>query len=178
MTSFAIRRLAEADFDAVAEVHARSFTRQGHSKEWIRCNAQAFPRTRFYVAEDGGAILGYVLWTEKSGFRENAVLELEQIAVVAERRRQGIGEALILESLPDVVAQLADRGAMLTAVLVTTRTDNGAQRLYRKTLGAEVEATVAGLYSSDEVVMVARNPLRFNNTPNAHARKSGARRLA
>ena len=44
----------------------------------------------------------------------------------------------------------------LKAVVVTTRADNAAQKLYRKTLGAEVEATIASLYSGDEVLMVAR----------------------
>jgi ribosomal protein S18 acetylase RimI-like enzyme len=41
--------------------------------------------------------------------------------------------------------------------LVSTRTDNQAQKLYRKVLGAEVEATIKNLYSADEVYMVARH---------------------
>jgi hypothetical protein len=40
---------------------------------------------------------------------------------------------------------------------VTTRTDNHAQRLYRKALGATPEAVIQDLYSADEVIMVARN---------------------
>jgi len=174
MHSVLVRRLTGADIPKVAEIHAEAFSRQGHSTEWIRCNAQAFPRMRFYVAESAGSLCGFVLWTEKSGFRKDVVLELEQIAVAARYRKQGVGQALIMQSLPDVVRQLADRGATLKAVFVTTRADNDAQQLYRKTLGAEVEANLPSLYSADEVVMIVREPLRSNPAPNANARKGGA----
>ena len=76
---------------------------------------------------------------------------IEQIAVTPEHRR-GIAEALIRRSLSEVEKHLET----LKAVVVTTRADNAAQELYRKTLGAEVEATIASLYSGDEVLMVAR----------------------
>ena len=88
----------------------------------------------------------------KERFRAQAVLELEQIAVTPEHRRRGIAEALIRRSLSEVEKHLET----LKAVVVTTRADNAAQKLYRKTLGAEVEATIASLYSGDEVLMVAR----------------------
>jgi ribosomal protein S18 acetylase RimI-like enzyme len=155
-----IRPCSEADLDAIADIHAQAFTRQGHSREWITCNARAYPRMRFYVAELEGEVCGFILWTEKSGFRDDVVLELEQIAVAAAYRRRGIGEALVVQSLPDVAKQLAARSAMVKAVVVSTRADNDAQRLYRKTLGAEIEASVPSLYSADEVLMVARNPLQ------------------
>ena len=154
-----IRAFDSADLGAVADIHRASFERQQHSSDWIRANAAAFPRVRLYVAELGGAVRGYIFWTEKSGFRADAVLELEQIAVSPPHRGQGIGRALICQSLPDVARQLAARPARLKAVLVSTRADNAAQRLYRKVLGAEVEATLSSLYSADEVVMVARKPL-------------------
>ena len=173
-----VRPLTEADLAAVAQIHAHAFPRQKHSAEWVECNARALPRMRYYVAESEEGVQGFVLWTEKSGFRDNVVLELEQIAVAPSEQRRGIGEALIRKSLPDIAIQLAERGAALNAVLVSTRTDNQAQRLYRKALGAEVAATIPSLYSADEVIMVARDPLRSNHTPNPDARKSGARRLA
>ncbi len=107
MNSQLVRRLTEKDVPKVAEIHAEAFSRQGHSAEWIRCHAQAFPRMRYYVAESDGLLCAFVLWTEKSGFRENVVLELEQIAVAASYRKQGVAEALIVQSLPDVTRQLA-----------------------------------------------------------------------
>jgi len=113
---------------------------------------------QYYVAADGSAIVGYIHWTQKSGFRPETVLELEQIAVSPEQQGRGIGRRLIEESLPRMRERLDERGARLKAVIVTTRADNYAQRLYRDTLGAEVECTIKDLYSADEIIMVARNP--------------------
>lgn len=159
-----IRLFADADLDAVARIHAAAFPRQRRSAEWLSCKARAYPLVRIYVAAFRSGIGGYAIWTERSGFRDRAVVELEQVAVDAERRRSGVGTALIRASLADLGARLADRGARLGAVVVTTRADNAAQGLYRRVLGAEVEATVGGLFSADEVVMVARDPLRASGT--------------
>jgi ribosomal protein S18 acetylase RimI-like enzyme len=154
-----IRPYGDADLEAVAAVHAEAFPRQGHSRDWIAATARAYPRIRLYVAEVEGALRGYVAWSEKSGFRAEVVLELEQVAVAERYRGRGFGAALIRESLPDVARQLGERGATLKSVMVSTRADNAAQRLYRKTLGAEVVATLPSLYSADEVILVARKPL-------------------
>jgi ribosomal protein S18 acetylase RimI-like enzyme len=154
-----IRRLADADLDAAADVHAQAFPRQQASREWLACNARAFPRMQLFVAEEARQVIGYAMWAQKAGFRAEAVLELEQIAVAPAHQGRGVGEALIRRSLAAVVEHLAERGARLKNVLVTTRADNAAQRLYRRVLGAEVEATITGLYSADEVLMVARAPL-------------------
>ena len=154
-----IRPLLESDLSAVAEIHARTFPRQRLSREWIECNWRAFPRMQYFIAAEVQQVLGFIHWTQKSGFREEVVLELEQIGVDPAHQGRGIGERLIRESLPQVVEQLSSRGARLKHVLVTTRADNQAQRLYRRCLGAEVEATLTNLYSADEVVMIARHPL-------------------
>lgn len=74
-----------------------------------------------------------------------------------QHRNHGIGKALIRRSLSAVVNELAARSAM-PKVLISTRTGNAAQRLYRKALGAEVVATVSSLHSGDEVFMLARQP--------------------
>jgi len=147
-----IRAYRESDLDAVAAIHSISFPRQLRSRDWIAASFGAYPKTRMYVAESDARVIGFAMWTEKSGFRAQAVLELEQIAVTPEHRRRGIAEALIRRSLSEVEKHLET----LKAVVVTTRADNAAQALYRKTLGAEVEATIASLYSGDEVLMVAR----------------------
>ncbi|HEU0259432.1 MAG TPA: GNAT family N-acetyltransferase [Burkholderiales bacterium] len=147
-----VRAYREDDLDAVAAIHSVSFPRQLRSRVWIAASFGAYPKTRMYVAESDARVIGFAMWTEKSGFRAHAVLELEQIAVAPEHRRRGIAEALIRRSLSEVEKDLET----LKAVVVTTRADNAAQALYRKTLGAEVEATIASLYSGDEVLMVAR----------------------
>ena len=104
-----------------------------------------------------GEILGYIIWIQKSGFRPQAVIELEQLAVSPNFQNQGVGRQLITESLTLVNNHLSINGSTLKHILVTTRADNVAQQLYKSTLGAEIEATITNLYSDDEVLMIARN---------------------
>jgi ribosomal protein S18 acetylase RimI-like enzyme len=152
-----VRKMNADDIEGVARVHALAFLRQNESCAWIECNFRAYPRMQHFVAEAAGRIVGYIHWTQKSGFRSEVVLELEQLAVDPICQGQGIGRQLIVRSLPQVRAQLRERGARLKHVMVTTRTDNHAQELYRRTLGAEVETILRDLYSGDEVLMIARN---------------------
>ena len=152
-----IRSMEDGDLDAVAAVHKAAFARQHYSTEWIACNYAAYPRMQFYIAVLDGEVLGFIHWTQKSGFRAQVVLELEQIAVHPNWHGRGIGTTLIKESIPLVKTKLAEKGAILKHIIVTTRADNGAQRIYKKELGAEIEATITNLYSADEVIMVARH---------------------
>ena len=152
-----IREMVEDDISSVAEVHRQAFSRQRDSVKWITCNFRAAPRMQYYVAEQGLSIVGYIHWTQKSGFRPEVVLELEQIAVLPKMQGQGIGRRLINESLPLVKKRLHNCNAVIKHIMVTTRADNYAQQLYRETLGAEVECVIKDLYSYDEVVMIARN---------------------
>lgn len=152
-----VRRMESADLPQAAEVHGLAFTRQTRSAEWLRSNLKAEPKTLCYVAISGAHCVGYIIWSQKAGFRPEAVLELEQIAVRPDHHGKGIGKALITRTLPLVAQSLVAQGSTLKHILVTTRADNHAQQLYRTLLGAEVEATISGLYSADEVTMVARN---------------------
>jgi len=152
-----IRLMARSDLEAAAQVHKQNFIRQKQSYEWLQCNLNAFPRFLCFIAEYDKQIIGYIIWTQKSGFRQDAVLELEQLAVMPIHQGKGIGRRLISESLPLVKTQLAKNGSVVKHILVTTRADNFAQELYKSTLGAEVEAIIDNLYSDDEVLMIARN---------------------
>ena len=55
-------------------------------------------------------------------------LELEQIAELPQHRGQGVGRALIQQSMPMAEAALASQGSTLKRVMVTTRADNGPRR--------------------------------------------------
>jgi ribosomal protein S18 acetylase RimI-like enzyme len=156
-SSLSIRKMLQKDIDAVANIHAVCFIRQVLSIDWITCNFRAYPRIRYFVATLNSQIIGYIQWTEKSGFRSNVVMELEQIAVHPNMQNHGIGTSLILESLLIIKIELAKRNAILKHVIVSTRTDNHAQKLYRKTLNACPEVTITNLFSADEVFMIARN---------------------
>jgi ribosomal protein S18 acetylase RimI-like enzyme len=145
------------DIDAVAKIHAQEFPRQHNSRGWTSCNFAAFPRIMLFVARDEkDNVVGYIQWIQKSGFRKESVMELEQIAVLKNHRGKGIGSKLIKESLNHIKTYLADGQANLKAVLISTRTDNDAKALYKKALGAEEIAVVEDLYSADEVIMLAR----------------------
>jgi predicted N-acetyltransferase YhbS len=155
--SVTIRRMAESDIHPTGDVQQRAFPRQRECQLYVACNFRAYPRMQYFVAEQDGRIVGYILWTYKSGFRTEVVLELEQMAVDPDCQGQGIGKRLILESLPLVIEQMHEAGMRLRHVLVNTRVDNFAQKLYHDTLGAEIAATVTQLFSHDEVFMVARD---------------------
>jgi ribosomal protein S18 acetylase RimI-like enzyme len=153
-----IRRMRKSDLAQAVEIHAKTFDRQTRSQEWLECNFNAWPRILSYVAAKPNICFGYILWNQKSGFRSDVVIELEQVAVAPEFRGQGIGRSLIEASLSNIRAHLSNHGATIKHIVVSTRKDNDAQRLYRSALGAEVEAVLSDLYSADEVIMIARHP--------------------
>jgi len=149
--------MGDQDLEEASLVHKEAFKRQCHSYEWLRCNLNAYPRIICFVAVKENSIVGYIIWSQKSGFRRETVLELDQIAVLKRYRCQGIGRKLIEDSLSEVRNKLKNQDSVLKHIIVTTRADNDAQELYKKTLRAEIEVTITNLYSSDEVVMIARN---------------------
>lgn len=149
--------MQRTDLEAAAAVHRIAFSRQRHSFAWLESNLKANPKSFCYVAYTQASCIGYIIWSQKAGFRPNAVIELEQIAVSQSYQGNGVGKKLIIETLPDVACRLKEQGSVLKHILVTTRADNHAQRLYKNVLGANVEATIPALYSADEVIMVARD---------------------
>jgi len=152
-----IRFMSSADLEHAAKVHQLAFPRQRHSFEWLQCNLNATPRFLNFVVIVEHQIVGYIVWVQKSGFRSEAVIELEQLAIDPHFQGQGIGRKLINQSLALVKEHLVKNGSVLKHILVMTRADNVAQQLYKETLGAEVEATISNLYSADEVLMIARH---------------------
>ncbi len=116
----------------------------------------AEPRFYCYVVEVGAEMAGYIFWAQKSGFRSEVVLELDQVAVLKRYQGKGYAEKLIRESMELVEHQLAETGQKIKAVLVSTRADNLAQRLYTKILGVKTVAQIDDLYSASEVIMVSK----------------------
>ncbi|TEW51444.1 GNAT family N-acetyltransferase [Psychromonas algicola] len=157
-----LRLMNITDIESVAKIHQSVFPRQQHSFEWIKCNYNASPRILNFVAIIDDEIVGYITWIQKSGFRPQVVLELEQLAVKPSWQGQGAGRNIITGSLVIIKRFLAKNGSTLKHILVTTRSDNFAQNLYRETLGAEIEAEISNLYSDDEVLMIARNVNNLN----------------
>lgn len=154
-----IKRANSNDLEKISKIASENFSGLRdikNAKQWVGCNFSAFPRMQYFVAEDFGNVAGYILWLEKGGFRKESVFELEQIAVDKKFQGQGIGTQLIENSLTEIKNHVEARGAKLKAVEVTTGTDNRAQQLYKKALGANPECVIKDLFRGDEVIMVAR----------------------
>lgn len=161
-----IKRAIKKDLEEIAKIASENFSglkEAGKAKKWVQGNFLAFPRMQYFVArlpagkaKINGKISGYILWIEKGGFRKNAVWELEQIAIKKDFQGQGIGTVLIKKSLLEIKKYLRERGDKLKAVEVTTGTDNKAQKLYKKTLGAKPEYVIKDFFRGDEVIMIAR----------------------
>ena len=152
-----VRFMDRKDLESVSEIHQAAFSRQTLSFQWLESSLNGFPRLLCFVATQNNDILGYIIWAQKSGFRTETILDLDQIAVLPEYQNQGIGKTLINDSLVLVKKQLAKQSSTLKHITVNTRLDNQSQRLYQQTLGAEVEAVIKKLYSGDEALMIARN---------------------
>lgn len=114
-------------------------------------------KIKYWLAEDNGRIVGYIAWYLKGGFN-SGVCELEQVGVHSSQQGKGVGTQLIKESFKAFKELVkSEYGVEIKMVEVTTSTENKAQKLYQKALGAEVEATVKNLFhGNDEVIMVAR----------------------
>jgi ribosomal protein S18 acetylase RimI-like enzyme len=158
-TAAIIRPAREGDLSGIATLGAEAFhglRPVERGRAWVESCWRAAPRMRYWVAEGPSGLLGYILWMEKGGFREDAVLELEQVAVRASLRGQGIGAQLLTRSLSEFEAALVARGSRLKVVEVTTGTEQGAVEFYRRTLGAEVVATLPDVFGGEELILLAR----------------------
>lgn len=154
-----ITKAQKKDLKKIAEIAAENFSGFKEKKDaakWIKCNFNGFPRMQYFVAKKEKKIAGYILWLEKGGFRKESVFELEQIAVKKTFQGLGIGTKLIKKSFLEIKKYLKKRKSILKAIEVTTGTQNQAQNLYKKTLGAEAECVVKNLFRGDEVIMIAR----------------------
>jgi len=101
--------MQNGDLDLASRIHREAFSRQKESYQWLKCNLNAFPRFLSFVAQIDNTLAGYIIWAQKSGFRKDVVLELEQIAI----SKNGVGSKLIQESLPLVREQLDKMGSSL-----------------------------------------------------------------
>jgi ribosomal protein S18 acetylase RimI-like enzyme len=153
-----VRKMLSEDIESITKIYLECFHGMKEfdtAKDWIRIKYNGYPINRYYVIEDD-IIKGYILWIELGGFRKEAVLELEQIAISPKYQGRGLGSFLIKESLKDVNKDIIARGSTIKLVKVTTGTDNKAQRLYIKTLNAKPIAVIPDLFRGDEVILIAR----------------------
>ncbi|MCL7958567.1 MAG: ribosomal protein S18-alanine N-acetyltransferase [marine benthic group bacterium] len=115
-----VRAMRLADLDEVMLIERRSF-----SAPWEESTFRGLmrrPSAALLVAEVDDTLLGYsVMWFAADEG------ELGDIAVVPERRGEGIGRTLLLES----IAVAASRGTR-SLYLEVRESNHGARRLYEK----------------------------------------------
>ena len=154
-----VRPAEERDLEGIAAGGSEAFSGLrplSEGRRWVEACWRAAPRMRYWVAVRSGTVEGYILWMEKGGFRRDAVLELEQVAVRAALRGQGIGEALIRTSLDALRESLRARGSRLKLIEVTTGSEQGAIGFYARVLGTEVAAKISDFFRGDEYILIAR----------------------
>lgn len=111
---------------------------------------------RYWIARRGGKLVAYILWIEKGGFRLDAVVELEQIAVDPGLRGKGIGSVLVRRSLRQLHEEIGRSGRRVKVIEVTTGSEQGAIGFYRRALGAKVVAKIPNLFRGNEYILIAR----------------------
>ena len=117
--AFQIRPMTEGDLEAVSVLENLCFT-MPWSREELKRSFENTGLYRFYVAEEGGKILGY---TAMSLVVDEA--DIDNLAVSPEERRRGIGRALLIRALTD-----ASKLGMETAVLEVRDSNLPAISLY------------------------------------------------
>jgi ribosomal protein S18 acetylase RimI-like enzyme len=103
-------------------------------------------------------IIGYILWTFKSGFRNANVIELEQIAILPKYRGFGYAKGFILKSL-NLLKQHLRKEENIKYIVVSTRVDNYAKAIYKDCFMVEKEIVIENLFSSDEVIMYCKEKI-------------------
>lgn len=157
-SNISVRKMLERDIPSVAKLHEIVFPRQTFSMDWVQCTYRSFPMHQCFVAETDGKIVGFVFWAEKSGFRKEAFVELVQGGTDPVYQRQGICSTLVEQSMRMVADKIAERGALLKNIVVNTRADNHfALSIAKKVLNAQPVAVVPGVFTADEVYLVAHD---------------------
>lgn len=154
-----IRRALQTDIATIAAINRQSFSGNkpaGVAEKWVESHFKQGDQYQYFVAEQNGQVVGYISWEIKGGFmREIPVLELEQLAVDVDSRGQGLGKALVRESIVEMKNWIKENQPKATKfrVVVWTKKDNiAAQRIYQGICnqGAKGEREI---YGAEEVML-------------------------
>jgi ribosomal-protein-alanine N-acetyltransferase len=124
MTDVVVRPMTDEDLPSVHRLEEALFPEDAWSEEMLRGELADQPRTRHYVvaAEPDGEIVGYAGLAAAGG-----QADVQTIGVRADRRKDGIGAALLTELLNEAVRRNSE------AVFLEVRADNdAAHRLYER----------------------------------------------
>ena len=142
-----IRKASLKDLNQIVIVASDCFPddNKSQNKSWIWHKSgllSSNKKIEYWIAENKNQVVGYISWYLKGGF-DSGVCELEQIGVHSSQRGKGVGLQLIEKSFRDFKKLVkSEHGVDIKIVEVTTSVENKAQKIYQKTLGAEVEAVI------------------------------------
>ncbi|MFA1549101.1 ribosomal protein S18-alanine N-acetyltransferase [Actinomadura chokoriensis] len=124
MSGVVLRPMKDADLPAVHRLERLLFPEDAWSEEMLRGELADQPRTRHYVVaeEPGGEIVGYAGLAAAGG-----QADVQTIGVRADRRKSGVGAALLTELLDEAARRNSE------TVFLEVRADNdAAHRLYER----------------------------------------------
>ena len=157
-----IQKAQASDIQHLAKIHQLTFIRQKDSYQWILSTFSAYPRYICYVLKCDEHISGYIFWAQKSGFRPEVILELDQMAIHPEFQRKGLSKRLIEESLIFLQEELMQNHQSIKNILVNTSYDNFAKKIYEDVLAAKEVAIITDLFRLPEVCLKSdRKDLKF-----------------
>lgn len=148
-----IRQANKSNINGISKVYAVCFPREVNHEIWVTSCFNSYPKSVYYVCMDNNDTQGYILWSVRNGFRANAIIELEQLAVHPEQAGHGIGRKLISESFKLFKSHVAGLGLDVGSVMVTTSEGNYAEKLYKSTLGVTRNGIIEGYGSGNELVL-------------------------
>jgi len=147
--AFALRTATATDLEAIMAIERTEFPEDAWSAATMSAEIGS-ALGRYLVAEAAGEVLGY------AGVRvAGEQADVQTIAVRADRRRAGLGRALLVELL----AEASRRGA--ATVFLEVRADNApAQALYAR-LGFVAVMTRPGYYPGGvDAIVMRKEPAR------------------
>ena len=154
---------AQYDYvERIVQIHGLAFIRQKDSYQWVVSTLSAYPRYICYVIYVEDQIAGYIFWSQKSGFRTEVILELDQIAIHPNFQAKGLSKFLIINSLKMLDVELHQNEQIIKKILVSTSKDNFAKKLYQDVLAAKEVAVISDLFQLPEVYLISdREYLKF-----------------
>lgn len=157
--AFTLRPFKPADLERVRDINRRCLP-ENYSTYFFTNLYERFPET-FIVAEKNGEVVGYIMCRVEKGMSDFRLMRMARkghvisIAVLPEHRRQGIGYALIQESMRAMALYRAKECFLEVRVSNTPAVD-----LYRK-MGFEVTRTMSNYYADGEAAYRMSKELPF-----------------
>ncbi len=158
-TTFTLRHFESQDLDQVMYVN-KACLPENYTRYFFMDLYQRFPNT-FIVAEENREIVGYVMCRMETGPPDWGLFGIAKkghvisIAVLPERQRRGVGQALMRKAMQGMRTYKAKECYLEVRV-----SNKPAVNLYKK-LGFKITRTLRGYYADGEEAYVMTRKLRF-----------------